>query len=329
MKPVSIIFMIVAAFLIIAGLLVCSVGMIQAKNQGINLYDEAIGDDGTVESSVDFSTEEVNKIQIDVGKCDVEIICNSDSDRVVINNISTAGYICEVQNKALVFEDSLNIFSLTDLAQGNFRFKGFRYYLHNRNIAETGQKVTVYLSSKYDIKMVEVKIKEGNFSISGYEQNTDYSISVTKGNITTSDLTTDSGFTASVGSGNIKLTNIKCPKITLSEENGNINALISSSEVTVNSTKGNVTIETEDDLELFNYDVKAPLGYVTINGVTKAKKHVATDAMLTKFFNIDCKNGDVVLKTYINGVGTDTSEPDTGTGSSEDTTVPVETDAAA
>ena len=51
--------------------------------------------------------------------------------------------------------------------------------------------------------------------------------------------------------------------------------------------------------------------------------------MLTKFFNIDCKNGDVVLKTYINGVGTDTSEPDTGTGSSEDTTVPVETDAAA
>ena len=30
MKPVSIIFMIVAAFLIIAGLLVCSVGMIQA-----------------------------------------------------------------------------------------------------------------------------------------------------------------------------------------------------------------------------------------------------------------------------------------------------------
>ena len=151
MKPVSIIFLIVSVILVIVGLIICSVSMLQAKRQNVDLYDTKIVN-GQSEAEYDFSEDIISKIQIEVGDCDVHIICGADENKVVMNNFSSAGYICEVNNRALVVEDSVNVFNIPDIIEnGKIRFKGFRYFLRDRKITAGGKSLYVYVSEKYNV----------------------------------------------------------------------------------------------------------------------------------------------------------------------------------
>ena len=180
MKPVSIIFLIVSIILVIAGLLTCSFAMLQANRQGVDLYDTKIVN-GQSEAQYDYSEDSVNKIQVEVGDCDVHIVCGAEENKVVMNNFSSAGYICEVTNGALIVEDTVNIFNITDIIEnGKIRFKGFRYYLRDRKITAGSKSLTVYISDKFDIKIIDVKVSKGDVDVIGYTNNTDYKIDIVK-----------------------------------------------------------------------------------------------------------------------------------------------------
>ena len=85
MKPVSVVFLIISVILIILGILTCSFAMMQARVQGVQLYDTK-NSDGEIENIFDFSSEEIGKIEINVADADVKIICGADNNKIEIRN---------------------------------------------------------------------------------------------------------------------------------------------------------------------------------------------------------------------------------------------------
>lgn len=299
MKPVSLIFLIIAVILTIVGLLMCSVASLQAKRQGIDLFDTKIVN-GQSESEYDFSEDIIGKIQIEVNDCDVNIICGSDKNKVIMNNFSSAGYICEVENRALVIEDTVNLFDITDIIEnGKIRFKGFRYYLRDRKITVGSKSLDVYISDKFDIKIIDVTVNNGNVNIAGYENNTDYNVKITKGKLSASDITTGSEVSATVEKGSVNLQHVFANTVNVTVDDGNITAVMSAKEITADAKNGSVVIESESDLSGYNFVLRAPDSTVTLENLVKAGNYVANDAQLTSFIHASAGKGTVTVKTYV------------------------------
>ena len=317
MRPVSIIFLIISVILVIVGLLTCSVAMLQSKRQGIDLYDTTIVN-GQSEAEYDFSNDTISKLQIEVGDCDVDIIFGADQNKVQMNNFSSAGYICEVDNRALVIEDTVNIFDITDIIEnGKFRFKGFRYFLRDRQLSAGGKSLKIYVSEKFDLKVIDVTVKNGNVNIAGYVNDTDYTVNINSGNFTASDIVTESSFKATVGKGLIKLNHVTARTIDLTDGEGNIDVTVSGKEITADAKKGNISIESESDLSKYNFVLKAPLSTITLEELVKAGNYIANDALLTSFIHADAETGSVKVKMYVPPItpieqdSTDTQPADT------------------
>ena len=297
MKPVSVIFLIVSAIMIIVGLLVCSVAMVQANNNDVDLYDMKI-EDGQSKAEYDFSEDVFNRIQISVGKCSVNVICGADENKVVINNFSSAGYVCEVQNRSLVIEDTVNILDFTDLAQGNFRFKGFRYYLRDRKITATEKSVTVYITDKFDIKAIDITAEKGSVTVTGYENGTDYNVNVTEGSFKASNINTDSAVKVKIGKGSVELTEVTAKILSVEVDEGNITASASGGEITLYNKKGNILLESMDDLHDFNFNLRAPNATVSLLSLVRNAFYMATDAQLTRFIHATSETGTVRIEEY-------------------------------
>ncbi len=319
MKPVSVIFLIVSGIMIIVGLLVCSFAMVQANNQDIDLYDMKI-EDGQSKAEYDFSEDVFNRIQISVGKCEVNVICGADENKVVIKNFSSAGYVCEVQNRSLVIEDTINILDFTDLAQGNFRFKGFRYYLRDRKITGADKSVTVYITDKFDIKAIDITAEKGAVTVKGYDNGTDYNVKITEGSFTAENINTDSMVKVGIGKGFVKLKEVTANVISAEVAEGDINAAVSASEITLLSEKGNILLESMDDLNDFNFTLRAPKSTVTLVELVRNGVYIANDAQHTKFIHATSEDGKVKVDEYhasdeIKDI--DTAPADTGESSTE------------
>ena len=299
MKPVSIIFLIVSIILVIAGLLTCSFAMLQANRQGVDLYDTKIVN-GQSEAQYDYSEDSVNKIQIEVGDCDVHIVCGAEENKVVMNNFSSAGYICEVTNGALIVEDTVNIFNITDIIEnGKIRFKGFRYYLRDRKITAGSKSLTVYISDKFDIKIIDVKVSKGDVDVIGYTNNTDYKIDITTGKFTAENIVTDSKVGVQIGKGSVNLQHVSAKNLEITVNEGSIMAVVAANEITAEAKHGSVRIESEADLSKYNFVLKAPASTITLEDLIKTGNYFANDAQLSNFIHATAGYGTVVIKTYV------------------------------
>ncbi len=299
MKPVSLIFLIIAVIMVIVGMLMCSVASLQSKRQGIDLFDTKVVN-GQSEAEYDFSNDVIGKIQIEVSDCDVNVICGSDKNKVVMKNFSSAGYICEVDNRALVIEDTVNIFDITDIIEnGKIRFKGFRYYLRDRKITTGRKALDVYISDKFDIKIIDIKVDGGDVNIAGYENNTDYIVAITKGKLTASDIVTASEVRATIEKGSAGLYSVTAKSVNVTVDEGNINGVLSAKEITADAKKGSVFIESMSDLSGYNFVLKAPDSTITLENLVKSGNYIANDAQLTSFIHASAGMGSVTVKSYI------------------------------
>ena len=319
MKPVSLIFLIIAVILTIVGLLMCSVASLQAKRQGVDLFDTKIVN-GQSESEYDFSEDVIGKIQIEVSDCDVNIICGADKNKVIMNNFSSAGYICEVENRALVIEDTVNLFDITDIIEnGKIRFKGFRYYLRDRKITTGSKSLDVYISDKFDIKIIDVTVNNGDVNIAGYENNMDYTVKISKGKLTASDIVTGSEVTATIEKGSANLFHVAAKTVNVTVDDGNISAVLSAKEITADAKNGSVVIESEKDLSDYNFVLRAPDSTITLESLVKAGNYRANDAQLTSFIHANAGKGTVTVKTYVAPLSPIENETDAETADTAET----------
>ena len=296
MKPVSIVFLIISVLLIIAGLITCSVGIVQAKAQGVQLYDTKNEDDEIV-NTYDFTSDDIGKIEINAGDADVKIICGADSNKIEIKNFSSTKYLCQVENKALVMQAGMNILSLTDLAQGEITFKGFRYYVNDFLSGKTiGRKsVTVYVTDTFDIKVFNVNVGNGDVEIINSNCDADYNVTVDSGDIDLKNIETSSVVSLKINkSGDIKLDGIIAKTVRAYAGEGKFDGEISAGEIFVEAGK-DVTLACADDLEKYNYDIEAPLGKISLLDMQYNLYHKTYNPNLQNKIDVCAFDGDVKI----------------------------------
>ena len=296
MKPVSIVFLIISVFLIVVGLITCSVGMVQAKAQGIQLYDTKNENDEIV-NTYDFSSDDIGKIEINAGDADVRIICGADSNKIEIKNFSSTKYLCQVENKALIMQAGMNILSLTDLAQGEIAFKGFRYYVNDFFSGKTlGRKsVTVYVTDTFDIKVFDVNVGAGDVEIVDSNCDADYSVTVDSGNIDLKNIETSSEVFVKINkSGDIKLDGVIAKSVNAYASEGKFNGDVSAGEIFIEAGK-DVTLACGNNLEQYNYDLESPLGKISLLGVQYDLPHKTYNPNLQNKIDICAFDGDVKI----------------------------------
>lgn len=296
MKPISIVFLIISVLLIAAGAVTCSVATSRAEAQGIQLYDKK-DDKGEIVNKFDFSNEEVGKIEINVADADVKIVCGSDKNEIVINNFSSTGYVCQVENKALVMETGLNILSLTDLAQGEIRFKGFRYYVNDLFNGDTlaPKSVEVYVSDILDIKVISAKTTNGDIVIENANYDADVTLEAVNGGITLNNVKTNSSIKATVsGNGEVTLDGVNSHIADIECEKGTVKGTLTADEITVKAEK-DVQLACGNDLEKYNYDLVAPNGKITVLGTELVSPHITHNPNLTSKLDVEVLNGSIAI----------------------------------
>lgn len=296
MKPVSIVFIIISVLLIILGAITCSVGVVQAKTQNVQLFDTKNENDEIV-NTFDFSSEDIGKIEINAGDADVKIVCGAESNKIEVKNYSSTNYVCQVENKALVMESGFNILSLTDLAQGEIRFKGFRYYLsdflHGKNIGP--KSVTVYVSDTKDIKIFDISVGDGNVEISKSNYDSDFTVNVVNGDVTLSEIITNSSVSVNVKEkGDVTIEGVVSNVLSVKTEDGSVKADASANEITVSAGE-NAELSCGYDLETYNFELEAPEGKITLAGTNIPTPYKAYNPNFQKRMEVTSLNGKISI----------------------------------
>ena len=213
MKPASIIFIIVSVMVIIAGFVLCTVGMNLANEQGVALFatDVAVIDGDVIRSDT-FDASSINKIKMNLDAVDIYIAASETGESYMeLRNFQVGTYDYSVQNKMLLIDNETSIFSLMRIAEGNFSFDGLRHYLTYKTGTNTEKALYLYLAQEdAAINAFDITVKRGSVTMENLSVAADYNISLVAGDITLNNISTKSMLYLSANKGIITLDGMNC-----------------------------------------------------------------------------------------------------------------------
>ncbi len=200
MKPASIISLIVAVVISVAGLVTCIVAQNMAESAGVDLFSE-IKTDSSNTLSHDFSADDINKIQLIFDEAEVSVIGNSESSYIEFINFKDNYYSLTSTSSLISFDETPDITSMLMFWENGFSFKGVRYILNfNKDNAPKGKKeIRIYIAADKNVKQIDIQATTCTVNISNMTTSTDYLITATDVTLNTNHINTTS--TVSVNTG--------------------------------------------------------------------------------------------------------------------------------
>ena len=206
MKPTSIIFLILSIILIATGVGLCFVAENMSTEQEIELYTQSIDENDNNIDRYELENADLSRISLILKKADVNIITNSDETYIELINFSKNTYEFLLNLKTVSVDDTINLLSLLNFAEGGFKFEGLRYFLTPDMYKDKQKVVNIYLKNDNSLKVIDIKIGEGDLKIDNLIPLIDYTISVEKGNTDFYKIRSSSVFNLDIGEGNVKFT---------------------------------------------------------------------------------------------------------------------------
>lgn len=163
MRRTSIISMIVAGVIIIAGIIVCAVGGAYAKKDNYMLFPEV--ENGESVYRHDFTEEEVSRINVAVEAADVYFTRGGESSYIEIRNFNSNYYKLSTENNLISFTEVTDVMSMFKFWEGGFSFKGMRYIFRLDTNSDEGRRVTVNLAEGTEIPAISVDAEAGKVSL--------------------------------------------------------------------------------------------------------------------------------------------------------------------
>ena len=212
MKPGSVIFLIVSVLVIIAGLVLCTIGVNVAQEQNIALFstDVSVVDGDVIRSDVLDDTA-INKVKMTLDDVDIYIRRSETGEAYLeLRNFQVGTNDYSVQNKMLLVDNETSIFSLMRIAEGNFNFSGLRHYLTYKTSDNTQKELYLYLTENAAVNAFDITCTRGNVTVEDLSLVTDYNISLRAGDITLHTVTTKSTLNIATDLGIITLNDVTC-----------------------------------------------------------------------------------------------------------------------
>lgn len=210
MKPGSIIFLIVSVFIIITGLVLCTIGGNIAKEQNIALFSTDISVvNGDVIRSEILDDTAINKVKMNLDHVNIHILHSETGNAYLeLRNFQVGTYDYSVQNKMLLIDNETSIFSLMRIAEGNFNFNGLRHYLTYRSGKNTQKELYLYLTDDASVNSFDITCKRGTVTLENLSFSTDYNVTLSAGDIVMNSISTKSIINLSTNKGIITLNDV-------------------------------------------------------------------------------------------------------------------------
>ena len=186
MKPTSVIFLILAAILIVSGVIVCFIANGIAKNDGVELFCDYVDGTGNAVTEYDISGKKITRINIDLKDVDVNVVGNSAKTFIKVENYPNKAYEYWVTDGTINFKPAgiLSIFTSFRINESGFGFNGLRHYLGLGKYKDMQKTITIYLSPDDQMTSIDVNVRSGNVKISDLSVFSSCKVNVTSGKIT-------------------------------------------------------------------------------------------------------------------------------------------------
>lgn len=267
MKKTSIIFLGISLIIIIVGFILKGCGASSASLLGIDLFKQTITEEGNLVEVFEFSSDETNKVNIDISNVDINIIGGAEKSYAEIINLNSLEYSAFDNNRAFTINDDI-VSSLIGRAEGgSFGFNGVRDFL--RFEKHNDEKViNIYVADNSAVKIFDIKIDKGNITVDNIKSECDYVISINNGNFSCKNTTDISLVKTDIKNGNVNLDNVYMSNSEICIENGNVN--LSTPKTTPNFYKvkcevGTIYYNNDKHNGIYNFNIIDKKENVNIN----------------------------------------------------------------
>ncbi len=303
MKPTSIISIIVALVLIVAGLITCFVAQSIASSNGEFIFSESRGDDyiNTVEIG-----DSISKIELILSDAQINIYGGSDRSYIEFVNFSENYYSLTVSNTILSFDEIPDIMSMLKFWENGFSFKGMRYILgiNSKRDSDAKKSVNIYVSDEQQLKIFDIQADSCTLDIKNIVSDSDYKLTVSDATVNVESVKTGGTFSINHENNttpatsvklNINYAVIKNLNISTKTLNTDIDLFKLSGDSVIECENGNIQIKFAEDPTLLNFDIRSE-GAINISGdvYMNTFAHAGNPESSYKM-KINTKNADISL----------------------------------
>lgn len=177
MKPASVVSLVVAAVIIVIGIVTCTVANSMAEKSGNLLFSQSRGDDYI--NTVELNEGEIIKISLKLTDADVNIYGSSTTSYIEFVNFRETLYSLTSSSSSVQFSESPDFSTLLRFWESGFSFKGMRHIFNPRTYDDSRMKaVNIYLSSDCEIKQFDITADSTTVTLENLSCNADYIFNV-------------------------------------------------------------------------------------------------------------------------------------------------------
>ena len=219
MRSASIISLILAAVLIVVGVIICVIaGNMASKDPSLDLYADRIDADGDAVNVYSLEGKNAKNIVIDLKRAHVNVIGGADRSRVEVVNYPSKAYDYWVSDGTVHIKDATvwSIFTNIRISESGFGFTGLRHYLNLGAYKDKVRVINIYLSAGDRLSAVDIDLDNGDVSLSDISPLTTCDVAVANGSVSMVNVTGEGKATVSAGTGGIEMVHCRVKESVLS-----------------------------------------------------------------------------------------------------------------
>ncbi len=317
MKPTSIISLIVAVVLVVAGLVICMIAQNMAQENGEFLFSEVRGEDNV--QTVDLTGTDISKIELIAGDVEINIIGRQEKSYIEFVNFRDNYYSLSQSNRVLSFDEIPDMASMLKFWENGFSFKGMRYLFtfgNDEEYADRQKVINIYLSSDKEIKIFDIKSDYCTLNISNMTTGTDYVIVSKELTLNSDTIKTTSALSINTGTDiepaekvnlNMNTSLVTNMNVTAKEIFMDAEMFRCSGNGSFICDSGNFEITTIKKTSTQNFDIRSESGSVYVDGVnTGGSYKYIGDESIEGTFKIETKSANINISSATSGPGAET-----------------------
>ena len=317
MKPTSIISLIVAVVLVVAGLVTCMIAQNMAQANGEYLFSEVRGEDNV--QTVDLTDSDISKIELAADQVEINIIGRQEKSYIEFVNFRDNYYSLSQSNRVLSFDEIPDMASMLKFWENGFSFKGMRYLFTFNNDDEDVERkkvINVFLKSDKEIKIFDIKSDFCTLNIENMTTGTDYIIITKELTLNSNTIKTTSSLSINTGK-DIE----PADKVNLNMNTSLVtNMSVHAQEIFMDADmfrcsgngnficdNGNFDITTIKKTSAQNFDINTEYGSIYIEGVNSGSTYKFTgDESVEGTFRIESRNANINISSATSGPSAET-----------------------
>lgn len=301
MKPRSVISLIIAAVLVLIGIITCAVGSAMASSDGVMLFPEA-DEDGELVYRMEL--DGISRISVDSDNADVTVIGNAERSEIEVVNFNANYYKLTVSNGSLSFSQIDDFMSMFKFWDNGFSFKGMRYILRFGDDSAGDKRVIIRLSPEDSIKFLSLSSESGALCVEDCGFDADYTLKSSTGDITLRNITDSASLSIYGKKHSLHAENCETEKLGISSDEPTAEMTgIRAQSAAISMVGGSLTLS---DSEAATLNVTSESGNIRISPYTCSEGSVASDSgtlelELTDTSSVSLGTSTVNGKISVNG----------------------------